>query len=139
MDEKLDLTSFSNAVETLIVVLDEYDKDESNAIVRDSCIQRFEYCYDLAKKTIRRYLKTIDDDPMDIGDESLENIIRDAYTKGLTKHSWDIWDGYRMNRNRTSHGYDEEIAIQVVEQLPAFYNEMIFLLERLQTKDETKI
>ncbi|SMM97905.1 nucleotidyltransferase [uncultured Candidatus Thioglobus sp.] len=137
MDEKLDLTNFKKAITTLKIALDEYNKDETNEFVRDSCIQRFEYCYDYSKKILKRYLKSIADDPMEVDNESLENLIRDAYTKGLTKHSWDVWDEYRDNRNKTSHGYDQEIAIAIVEQLPAFYSEIEFLLEALISKDET--
>ncbi len=139
MDEKINLTAFAKAIETLYSALDAYEKDTSNEFVRDSCIQRFEYCYDSAKKIIKRYLKKIADDPMRFDNISFENLIRDAYTEGLLKHSWDTWNGYRANRNATSHGYNEEIAINIVEQLPAFYKEMIFLLENLKTKDETSI
>lgn len=139
MDEKINLTAFSRAVATLHIALDEYQKDESNEFVRDSCIQRFEYCFDSAKKIIKRYLKKIADDPMAFDNIGLENLIRDAYTKGLVKHSWDIWDGYRQSRNTSSHGYNEEVAISIVEQLPAFYIELVFLLENLKTQDETSI
>lgn len=139
MDEKINLTAFSRAVATLHRALDEYQKDESNEFVRDACIQRFEYCFDSAKKIIKRYLKKSADDPMAFDNISLENLIRDAYTKGLVKHGWDSWDGYRQSRNKSSHGYNEEVAIGIVEQLPAFYSELVFLLENLKTRDETSI
>ncbi len=136
-NEELDLTSFSRAVETFRVALDEYTKDEINDFVRDACIQRFKYCYDSSKKIIKRYLKGVVDDPMELESIGLANLIRDAYTRGLVKHSWDVWDTYRLNRNATSHGYDEATAIGIVEALPAFYQEVLFLLERLGSKNET--
>lgn len=49
---KLDFTSFSNAIDSLGDALNEYAKDETNSYVRDSCIQRFEYCYDMSKKIL---------------------------------------------------------------------------------------
>ncbi len=55
--EILDITSLKKAVESFARALNEYDKDESNEFVRDSCIQRFEYCYDLSSKMIKRHLK----------------------------------------------------------------------------------
>ncbi|SMM99044.1 nucleotidyltransferase [uncultured Candidatus Thioglobus sp.] len=136
--KKLDLTNFKKAILSFKEMLDRHQRENfEDDAVRDSCIQRFEYCYDYSKKILKRYLKSIADDPMEIDNESLENLIRDAYTKGLTKHSWDVWDEYRDNRNKTSHGYDQEIAIAIVEQLPAFYSEIEFLLEALISKDET--
>lgn len=136
MNDKLNLTAFSNAVLTLSEALDEYEKDTSNTFVRDSCIQRFEYCYDMSKKILIKYMKSISDDPMEVDREKLSNIIRQAYKLGIVKHSWDEWDIYRENRNNTSHGYNEEVAIGIVEQLPMFYNELLFLLESIKDNNE---
>ncbi len=135
-NEKLDLTAFSNAISTFGEALNEYSKDKSNTFVRDSCIQRFEYCYDISKKMIKRYLKSISDDPMEVDREKFSNIIRQAYTLGIVKHSWDEWDIYRENRNNTSHGYNEDIALDIVEQLPHFYNEILFMLENIKANNE---
>lgn len=136
MNDTLDLTAFKNAIATLGEALTEYEKDRTNTFVRDSCIQRFEYCFDISKKILIRYLKRISDDPMEIDREKLSNIIRRAYTLGIVKHSWDEWDIYRENRNNTSHGYNENIAIDIVEKLPLFYNELIYLVERIQADNE---
>ncbi len=136
MNEKLDLTAFSNAIDTLSEALNEFEKDETNTFVRDSCIQRFEYCFDMSKKMLVRYLKSISDDPMEIDRMQLSNIIRQAYKLGIVKHSWDEWDIYRINRNNTSHGYDENVAIDIVEQLPKFYHEIVFLLESIKENNE---
>jgi len=135
-DNKLDLTAFSKAIATLNEALNEYKKDNSNTFVRDSCIQRFEYCFDMSKKLVRKYLKSISDDPMEIDREKFSNLIRQAYTLGIVKHSWDEWDIYRENRNNTSHGYDEDIAIEIVEQLPVFYHEVLFLCQSIQASYE---
>jgi len=135
-DEKLDLTAFNNAISSLNEALNEYQKDKTNTFVRDSCIQRFEYCYEMAKKILIRYLKSISDDPMEVDREKLSNLIRQAYKLGIVKHSWDEWDIYRENRNNTSHGYNEDIAIEIVEQLPAFYHEILFLSERIAANNE---
>ena len=136
MNKILDLTAFKKAISTLSEALNEYEKDKTNTFVRDSCIQRFEYCFDLSKKMLIRYLKSISDDPMEVDREKLSNIIRQAYKIGIVKHSWDEWDIYRENRNNTSHGYDEDIAIDIVEQLPKFYNEIVFLLEKIKANNE---
>jgi len=133
---ELDLTAFKRAIDTLNEALSEYKKDKTNTFVRDSCIQRFEYCFDLSKKTLIRYMKSISDDPMEVDREKLSNIIRQSYRLGIVKHSWDEWDIYRENRNNTSHGYNEDVAIQIVEELPKFYNEIVFLLEKIKESNE---
>ena len=132
MNEVLDLNSFSKAVASFSKALDEYAKDESNEFVRDSCIQRFEYCYDLSTKMIRRHLKNIADNPSEIDQMPFANVIREAYTKGILKHSWDVWAEYREDRNATSHGYDEELAMKLVLELNNPYQEILFLLTRLK-------
>jgi len=136
MSTILDFTAFEKAVVSLQKALNEYEKDKTNEFVRDSCIQRFEYCFDISKKMLIRYLKSISDDPMEIDREKLSNIIRQAYTLGIVKHSWDEWDIYRENRNATSHGYDEQVAINIVEQLPQFYSEIVYLLENMKKSNE---
>jgi nucleotidyltransferase substrate binding protein (TIGR01987 family) len=132
MNEKLDLTAFKKAIVSLKEALDEYEKDKTNKFVRDSCIQRFEYCYDLSSKMIKRHLKNISDNPGEVDQMSFQNIIREAYTKGILKHSWDKWSDYREDRNATSHGYDEEIAVSIVSELNVPYQEIVFLIERLE-------
>ena len=62
MNEILDLTAFKKAISTLSEALNEYEKDKTNTFVRDSCIQRFEYCFYMSKKMLIRYLKSISDD-----------------------------------------------------------------------------
>ena len=135
----LDFTSFSNAIDSLGDALNEYAKDETNSYVRDSCIQRFEYCYDMSKKILIKHLKNVSDDPMQIDRISLANNIRKAYNLGIIKHSWDEWDIYRENRNNTSHGYDEDVAISIVVKLPIFYKELVFLLNKLEEYNEDQV
>ena len=130
-NEILDISSLSKAVESFARALNEYDKDESNEFVRDSCIQRFEYCYDLSSKMIKRHLKNISENPGMIDQMSFQNVIREAYTKGVLKNSWDVWSEYREDRNATSHGYDEALAISLVSELMQPYQEFLFLKEKL--------
>lgn len=128
----LDLTSLKKAINSLTKALNEYDKDNTNEFVRDSCIQRFEYCYDLSSKMIKRHLKNIAENPGEIDQLSFQSIIREAYTKGILKNSWDKWSDFREDRNATSHGYDEELAVSIVSELNEPYLEFIFLLAKLE-------
>jgi nucleotidyltransferase substrate binding protein (TIGR01987 family) len=136
--EPLNLVVFDKAVKSLGDALREYAKDNTNTYVRDSCIQRFEYCYDLSTKMIRRFLSNISEVSSQIHAMDFADIIRLGYTRGILKNSWDIWWEYRANRNATSHGYDEKRAIDIVAKLDLFYVEVLFLLDMLTVRNDPK-
>lgn len=104
--------------------------------MRDACIQRFEYCYDLSAKMIKRYLSLVLANPGEAQEMTFQNQIREAHTLGIIENSWDKWWEYRDSRNKTSHGYDESIAIEIAGDLDAFYHEIKFLLKTLMDKNE---
>ena len=54
--EKLDVTSFENALNSLVDILVMYDNNPNDIVVRDAAIQRFEYTYSLALKMISRFV-----------------------------------------------------------------------------------
>jgi nucleotidyltransferase substrate binding protein (TIGR01987 family) len=132
--EHLNLTALGNAISTFKDALNEYHKDELNTYVRDSVIQRFEYCYDLSKKMLIRHLKTMGESDLDT--QSLADIIRLGAKKGVLLHSWDVWSTYKDNRNATSHGYNENVAINIVSQLDGFSKELDYFLEKLHRYHE---
>lgn len=139
MNDNLNLTSLTKAVASFHRALDAFEKDTDNEFVRDSCIQRFEYCYDLSTKMIKRHLSNISENPSAINEMSFQQLIREAYTKGIINNSWDKWSEYRDDRNATSHGYDEERAKVVAASVIHFYGEVAYLLERLQGIYETQV
>ena len=135
-EETLDLSSLENAIRSFERALHTLQHNSTDdEYLRDSCIKRFEYCYELVCKTLRRYLKIISASPEVIEQMSFQDIIREGYKKGLLKHSWDRWHSYRENRNKTSHAYDEEIANTVLAGLWDFYRELDFFLAAL-TKEQ---
>lgn len=134
--ESLDLSALATAVVSFGRALDEFKKDESNEFVRDSVIQRFEYCYDLSTKFIKRHLSLISDNPNAINEMSFQEIIREAYTKGILRNSWDTWWKYRDDRNATSHAYSEAKAIEVAGDVEAFLLEASYLVEQLKAEYE---
>ena len=131
---ELNLESLEKAIISFKKAIDEYNSDRNNEFVRDAVIQRFEYSYELATKMITRYLSLVSADPSSINELTFPEIIREAYTRGILKNSWDMWKIYRQDRNKTSHGYDEANAIEIANDVLLFYNEAIFLLEKLQIK-----
>lgn len=133
--QPLDLSTFDMAIASLKKALDEFDKDKINEFVRVSCIQRFEYCYDLSTEMIRHYLKLTEDDPSAIEAMTAQEPIRRVYDIGIVQNSWDQWWQYRDDRAAAAHGYNVERAEKIVVKIPNFYTEVEFLLMALQNTE----
>lgn len=128
--EKLDITPFENALNSLIEILIMYDNNPNDIVVRDAAIQRFEYTYSLALKMLSRF---INKESKEITHTMTFNqLIRTANQFGLLKSNLEIWDDYRQKRNSTSHTYDEGVAIKVMSVVPSFKNDAQFLLNKLK-------
>ena len=54
--------------------------------------------------------------------------------EGLLLSAWPVWRGFRELRGKTSHTYDEAIALEVVARIPAFLAEAEHLLQRLRER-----
>ncbi len=90
---------------------------------RDACIQRFEYCIELAWKTSMKVL----------GSTTLaaKPAIREMARNNLIPNP-DQWMEFIEARNESSHSYDEEIAAKVFKSIEAFHPESVRLLEALK-------
>ena len=130
--EKLDISSFKNAINSLNSILIRYQKDNYDIDIRDAVIQRFEYTYSLAIKMMNRYINLYSSDT--ISDMTFNEIIRKANKLGLLKNDLEKWTEYRQKRNMTSHTYDEKVANQVVEIIPDFKQDAEFLYNSLESK-----
>jgi hypothetical protein len=63
------------------------------------------------------------------------DLIRTGNEQGLLLSDWSNWKRYREMRSKTSHTYDEGIALQVVAGIPGFLAEARYLLEQLQRRN----
>ena len=77
-------------------------------IVRDALIQRFEFCFEMAWKVMFRLLL---DMKVDVPEQVMP-VLQEAFKAKLHSDA-DGWSETRDCRNRTSHTYDEQIAIEV--------------------------
>lgn len=130
----LDLTPFANAVARLEEGLERYESDVADLQIRDGLIQRFEFTYELAHKTIKRFLESVAPSTGDFETADFPFLIRTAGEHGLLLHDWAAWKGYRAMRAKTSQSYDEEIAQEVVAGIPSFLAEARHVLDRLQQR-----
>lgn len=130
----MNTTFLENALICLQEGFSRYQKDTSDAQIRDGLIQRFEFTYDLSCKTLKRYLESVSARPEEYDSMPFADLIRSANEQGLLQGNWPVWKDYRHMRNKTSHTYDEAIAIAVVKDIPAFIKEIEFLLSQLQDR-----
>ncbi len=128
---KLDFSPLINAIERLKEGLIRYQTDISDIQIRDGLIQRFEFTYELSHKMLKRYLAQISPNPEQYDSMSFQDLIRSGNEKGLLLGEWKDWKTYREMRSRTSHTYDEDVALNVVEGIPQFLQEVVYLVEQL--------
>ena len=130
----LDFSPLSNAVQRLEEGLGRYNADRSDVMVRDGLVQRFEFTYELSHKMLRRFLEAASANPAEFDEADFQYLIRTANEQGLLLGAWPQWRVYRDMRAKTSHTYDEELALKVVAGIPAFLEEAQFLLDQLQER-----
>lgn len=92
-------------------------KDLSDDIIVDGIIQRFEFTFEQSWKVMKLYLED-----QGILDEALapRSTIRCAYKHKLISDG-DIWIEMMLDRNRTSHMYDETTALNIVKLVKEKY------------------
>ena len=131
---KFDITPLNRAVARLDEGLLRYQTDISDLQIRDGLIQRFEFTYEISHKILKRYLELTSANPQEFDGMTFQDLIRTGNEKSLLLGNWQNWKQYRDMRSRTSHTYDEDIALQVVEGIPQFLEEVKFLQQSLQER-----
>jgi nucleotidyltransferase substrate binding protein (TIGR01987 family) len=134
---KLDYSSLEKAVSTLSIALQSYEANSmvfslaDRDIIRDGVIQRFEYTFELAWKTLKRYLEIYGLEKAD----TLTN--RDLFRIGAEQGLIDdpaSWFNYMIDRNRTSHSYDADVANDVFHTAGQFLHDVTYLLDQLKKR-----
>jgi nucleotidyltransferase substrate binding protein (TIGR01987 family) len=137
MDRMLDLTPLSNAVNRLGEGLVRYQSDTTDTQIRDGLIQRFEFTYEISHKMLKRHLEAVSPTPDQFDGMTFADLIRTGNEQGLLLGDWSVWRVYREMRSKTSHAYDEGVAVAVVHGIPAFLEEARELLRRLQERNRS--
>ncbi|QQR49266.1 nucleotidyltransferase substrate binding protein [bacterium] len=124
---------FEKALKTLNTVLvrfEEVTPDYKDYLfIRDSLIQRFEYCTDMFWKVLREFI--IEKHGVDVL----------ASPKAVLKEAFDVYlideKQYTQlltsvnDRNLTSHAYQEDVALQIVEYVADSYQLMKIIIEKI--------
>lgn len=130
----LDIGPLRNAVTRLREGLARYDQNVADTQIRDGLIQRFEFTYELSHKMLKRFMVATSPSPGEFDEMSFADLIRSGNERGLLRGDWPTWRAYREMRSKTSHTYDETVALEVVKGIGGFLEEAESLLARLEDR-----
>ncbi len=117
-DYKQKFNNYGNALDRLNEGIKKYDYE--NDLLRDGLIQRFEFTFELAWKT----LKAIFEDEGLIGLNSPKMVLREAFSAGIILND-ELWLSMLRDRNATSHIYSEEIAKSICLNIEKKYTKAL--------------
>ncbi len=106
-----------NDYEKALKKLKEAFLEEPTEIIIDGTLQRYEFTFELAWKTIKDYLEyngIIDNI------SSPRNVIQQAYQSKIIKNA-DIWIQMMLDRNMLSHLYDEIKSREIYDNIKKKY------------------
>jgi nucleotidyltransferase substrate binding protein (TIGR01987 family) len=103
-------------------------------IVYDGVIQRFEFTFELSWKLMKMFLEYTGITEI----KSPRTTIREAFTYGLIEDG-EQWIDMMVDRNKTSHLYDEEEAKLIYEKVKSNYSHLLSNLCNKLEEEITKI
>lgn len=133
-NENPDIRPLEKAIARLAEGLLRYQDDVSDLQIRDGLIQRFEFTYEISHKMLKRFLESTSPTPALYDTMAFQDMIRTGNEQDLLLGDWSAWRKYREMRSKTSHTYDEDVALEVVEGIPPFLEETRYLLKQLQER-----
>ena len=98
--------------------LEESIAEPESDLIRDSVIQRFEFSFELAWKTLQLYLEH---QGLDAG--SPREMLKRAFAQGILKNEQeaDAWFKMLEDRNLTTHTYKEDLAQEIYHRIASIY------------------
>ncbi len=131
---EIDYSNLISAISTLkasMHVLKENEQSDFVDMLEDSCIKRFEYSLEIARKLMKRVLKKIYGKVEE--ELTVNNTFRfmQGYNFIL---NWENWKNYYEKRNNTAHKYNLEKSRKLLEIVPDFIEDADFFISKLQEK-----
>jgi len=111
------LQNFDRAFVLLRSGLASKDLDAFTDLEREGLIQRFEYTYELAWKTLRDYLE---DSGVVVSPVTPRNVIKEAFAAKILTDG-QTWIDMMLDRNRLAHTYDFHTFTSVLEAVVKRY------------------
>ena len=102
-------------------------RDSDREAIKESCIQRFVYCYDILWEHLRKHLTKIGANKVPYNSKDL---FRMSAENGLIEDV-ENWFNYTNKRNDIAHDYDEIKANQTLMIIPDFIEDTTELYEAM--------
>jgi nucleotidyltransferase substrate binding protein (TIGR01987 family) len=113
-------SNYARAVEKLKQAVEESGTKELSELEVEGMIQRFEYTYELAWKTLQDFLKF-----KGFSDIAGPNdVLKTAFEAGYI-HDAEAWRRLKKSRELTSHTYDEATSSDIAEAIKSEYYLML--------------
>lgn len=129
------LDNFSRAYALLSEGIDALVERDLSQLEREGLIQRFEYTWELAWKTISDYLAY---QGVDVTPVTPRSVIRAAFEAGVIDRGED-WMAALDARNRMSHTYNFTVFEQVIEQVRDRYLSLFSDLHERMTREALRL
>ena len=107
------LENYQNALEQLKTAIACYQGAPDDSLYRDGLIQRFEFTFELAWKSLREYME---DQGVVLSVATPRSVLKEAYSAGIISDP-DTWIAALDSRNLTSHIYDEKTAVSIANRI----------------------
>lgn len=130
----IDFSNLISALTTLKSSMETLEKHKScdfADMLEDSCIKRFEYTLEIARKLMKRILKKV------YGKSEEELTVNNTFRfmQGYKFiPNWENWRNYNEKRNNTAHEYNLEKSRKLIEIIPQFIEDTDILINNLEEK-----
>lgn len=130
----IDISNLKSALEILeigINTLEENSACDFADMLEDSCIKRFEYTLEIARKLMKKVLKKTYGLPEE--ELTVNNTFRLMQGYSFIQN-WENWKDYNEKRNNTAHEYDLNKSRKLIEIIPQFIKDTEFLINKFEEK-----
>ena len=128
MDIQLKQEQTQRALTSFEELVSKYSENQTDVILRDALIQRFEYSTEAFWKYLKAYLQT----EHNLSANSPREVIRTGltaklYSEEISKELLQMLD----DRNLTIHTYVEELAESIASRIPAYSKNIEKVMQQL--------
>lgn len=126
---EIDISNLKSALQTLKTSMEKLEENKTcdfADMLEDSCIKRFEYTLEIARKLMKKVLKKI------YGRSEEELTVNNTFRfmQGYKFISdWENWRGYYEKRNNTTHEYNLAKSRELIKIIPDFIKDTEILVE----------